>query len=247
MHKEERCYWCGDVATSREHIPPRGLFRAIKGHKRLITVPSCSLHNENKSDLDNYFVATLGGMMAPFNEERMKFANERLSLMASHYRGSLNDFFGGEAASIWVPGLKFTGGVIHQINMGNISVSLEGIARGLWYHSYNEVFRGELVLFEPSLPDMAYVETPPQQFNFTLDTQKQGDCPAVFWYQLAEHKDLSGFANTIPFTSAWSDVTMFKLCFFDCIQATVICDQERPNQFVFIQSDQHGNLVAHIC
>src|SRR5438552_1273715 len=38
------CYWCGEEATSRDHVPPRNLFPK---HMRqdLETVPACDRHN----------------------------------------------------------------------------------------------------------------------------------------------------------------------------------------------------------
>jgi hypothetical protein len=48
------CYWCGEAATSREHVPPKGLFPQGKNNQ-LITVPSCEKHNEALSDVDEKF------------------------------------------------------------------------------------------------------------------------------------------------------------------------------------------------
>jgi len=45
----KHCYYCGAPATSKEHVPPRGFFP--KGSD-LITVPSCEIHNNDKSHID---------------------------------------------------------------------------------------------------------------------------------------------------------------------------------------------------
>ena len=52
---------CAAVATSVEHVPPRGLFPKQKDlpsgvnlRKQLLTVPSCDLHNSEKSKEDAY-------------------------------------------------------------------------------------------------------------------------------------------------------------------------------------------------
>ena len=48
-----KCYMCSDNETSREHTPPRGFFPT--NHRvNLITVPSCSVHNEDTSKDDEY-------------------------------------------------------------------------------------------------------------------------------------------------------------------------------------------------
>lgn len=48
-----RCYMCGEFATSVEHVPAKCFFP--KGQRiNLITVPSCSLHNNDTSKDDEY-------------------------------------------------------------------------------------------------------------------------------------------------------------------------------------------------
>lgn len=49
------CYFCGSKATSREHIPPKLLFRGF--HCDRITVPSCDKHNTQKSGDDQAIVS----------------------------------------------------------------------------------------------------------------------------------------------------------------------------------------------
>jgi hypothetical protein len=62
----ETCFACGNVATTREHVPPLCLFPARKDalgaydHRRnLITVPACQDHNCTKSEDDLYFLWVL--------------------------------------------------------------------------------------------------------------------------------------------------------------------------------------------
>ena len=49
--KGKACYFCGDPATSLEHLPPEQMFAGFSCNK--ITVPSCDLHNQGKSFFDN--------------------------------------------------------------------------------------------------------------------------------------------------------------------------------------------------
>jgi hypothetical protein len=55
MSKEKTCYYCGDISTSKEHVPPKMLFRAFDCDS--ITVPSCPEHNDRKSDEDQAIIA----------------------------------------------------------------------------------------------------------------------------------------------------------------------------------------------
>jgi hypothetical protein len=52
------CYFCGGEATGVEHVPPKSFF--IKGQREeLITVPSCDVHNQQKSKDDEYIRSLL--------------------------------------------------------------------------------------------------------------------------------------------------------------------------------------------
>jgi len=58
-----KCYMCDENATGKEHVPPKCLFPKSKDleagvdlRKGLLTVPSCNLHNSEKSGDDEYFL-----------------------------------------------------------------------------------------------------------------------------------------------------------------------------------------------
>jgi hypothetical protein len=53
----KRCYYCGGLATSGEHIPPKQMFKAFQCDS--ITVPSCDEHNSSKSRRDQAIVSAL--------------------------------------------------------------------------------------------------------------------------------------------------------------------------------------------
>jgi hypothetical protein len=53
----KRCYYCGGMVQSREHIPPRQMFKLFKCDS--ITVPSCDDHNTKKSGHDQAIVNAL--------------------------------------------------------------------------------------------------------------------------------------------------------------------------------------------
>lgn len=64
------CYMCDARATSREHVPPSCFFPSqteigADYRKNLITVPSCEIHNSQKSHDDEFFrsiVLMFGGI-----------------------------------------------------------------------------------------------------------------------------------------------------------------------------------------
>jgi hypothetical protein len=53
-HDRGECYLCGAPATTRDHIPPRGLFPQPRPNN-LITVPACRSCNHDRSLDDEYF------------------------------------------------------------------------------------------------------------------------------------------------------------------------------------------------
>jgi len=69
MIRDNFCYKCNDIATSREHVPPICLFPEAKDvsglnfRKDLITVPSCDKHNSKKSHDDEFLMVSIAGIV----------------------------------------------------------------------------------------------------------------------------------------------------------------------------------------
>ncbi|MBC8440076.1 MAG: hypothetical protein H8D87_10355 [Deltaproteobacteria bacterium] len=60
------CYYCEEEANTDEHVPPRAIFPKLKDtpegldyRKNLIKVPSCEVHNTEKSKEDEYLLYVL--------------------------------------------------------------------------------------------------------------------------------------------------------------------------------------------
>jgi hypothetical protein len=52
------CYHCGQPATTRDHVPPKGLF-PVEARNNLITIPSCDLHNNAYSHTEQLILVWL--------------------------------------------------------------------------------------------------------------------------------------------------------------------------------------------
>lgn len=67
--KKYTCYYCQDNATSKEHLPPKVLFKEFMCDS--LTVPSCALHNTDKSGNDQSifhgFLMSLSNGMAQYS------------------------------------------------------------------------------------------------------------------------------------------------------------------------------------
>jgi hypothetical protein len=89
------CYKCGNIATSREHVPPICLFPEAKDvfglnfRKDLITVSSRDGHNSNKSHDDEFLMVSIDMILTflifeltvktPFPESILNGLQEKLN------------------------------------------------------------------------------------------------------------------------------------------------------------------------
>ncbi|MCT4599136.1 MAG: hypothetical protein N4A50_14810, partial [Vallitalea sp.] len=144
---EDICYWCGELATSREHVPPKCLFPENKDVKdiysqsfrnNLITVPSCDKHNMKKSHDDEYLMACLSGRVGNngvayiHNATKVKRARIRNPKIIKVDKGDI----------LHVKGQQFP---VQLITIDNYRLmhSFEAIARGLYFYQYHKRFLGE--------------------------------------------------------------------------------------------------------
>jgi hypothetical protein len=73
----KKCYYCGTTATSKEHAPPRQMFRGFDCDS--ITVPACEKHNTEKSRRDHAILTAF--MMSLHNA---KESGKRYSFLRNH-------------------------------------------------------------------------------------------------------------------------------------------------------------------
>ena len=71
---KRRCYVCGESAEGREHIPPKQFFKGCDFN--LPTVPSCKLHNNEKSEID---IDIITMMRMPLRDMKFIRGNDILS------------------------------------------------------------------------------------------------------------------------------------------------------------------------
>ncbi len=64
----ERCYFCVNPSTTREHVPPKQMFKAFQCDS--ITVPSCDEHNSKKGKNDQ---AIVSAFLIPLHSGRKKY------------------------------------------------------------------------------------------------------------------------------------------------------------------------------
>jgi hypothetical protein len=91
MKEKTTCYMCENLATTKEHVPPRSFFPP-GFRKDLITVPSCNIHNTEKSNDDEYLRSLITiqyevNIQARnlFSEKVMKALKRRPNLLRSFF------------------------------------------------------------------------------------------------------------------------------------------------------------------
>lgn len=198
MNKDEVCYWCGNLATSREHVPPKCLFPENKDIKdilgksfrnNLITVPSCDEHNMSKSHEDEYLMACLSGRVGNngvayiHNATKVRRARERNTNMIKVDDEDILKLGGKEFPVQWV-----------TVDNYKLVHSFEAIARALYFHEQNKCFIGECKIISKILthPDDK------KWSNFVIraaemiekeqpywETEVKGDNVDIFTYQFS--------------------------------------------------------------
>lgn len=215
------CYWCGKAALSMEHVPPRCIFPVEKDvknfyegsyRKNLIKVPSCDLHNLEKSSLDEYLMAILtskvGNNSLAFIQTKTKI-NRTLSRNKRLLNVKHSDV-------IEVGNYKFPISMI-EIDNQQLTYAFEGIARGLYFYENNQIYRGKIKVISEIFNNEDYQEA--MSFNnkwiniieneaIDWGTKVLGENPKVFTYQFS------------PID--WFNCQTFKLCFFEGIKVSVI-------------------------
>ena len=73
----ERCYYCAAPKETREHVPPKQMFKAFYCDR--ITVPSCRIHNTIKGMQDQ---AIVSGLLLPLYNAKNKYPLEEEVIQA---------------------------------------------------------------------------------------------------------------------------------------------------------------------
>lgn len=118
-----KCAYCGAVATSRDHVPPKALF--VSGRANLIRVPSCETHNSGRSTLDFRLLEFVGVFSA---DDYKATGNLWAAAKSSIYRHKRDRVL--KQQTKFLP----NGGALIGFEAAPFQASLEAIVRGLYWH-----------------------------------------------------------------------------------------------------------------
>lgn len=194
---------CDAAATSVEHVPPRCLFPAQKDlpngkdlRKKLITVPSCDIHNTYKSKDDEYLLYVLS-MNIPNNPTASDHFSTKV-LRAIQRRPSVIKMFTQKQLPVKVEDTLT--GEIHetlafQVDRRRLEYALGMIGRALYFHHFSTSWIGSVSAYPNFL--LALTESNSHELNepvekmaalaeeFFLNEPRYGENHDVFCYQVA--------------------------------------------------------------
>lgn len=201
---KKSCYMCSQPKTSVEHVPPRCLFPQKKDlpdgldlRKQLITVPSCDLHNSQKSKDDEYLLYTLL-LNIPNNQTAENYFFKK-ALRAIERNPSLIQ--GITKTNLPVTAVDNVTGKMHrtiavQIDAERLHESLQSMGYALYYHHFRKPWPGTVQAYphflihltEPDARELNALNERMQQCTELLMEKRErfGENPDVFCYQLAD-------------------------------------------------------------
>lgn len=205
---------CDQPGDTYEHVPARALFPEAKDadgtdyRKDLITVPSCSLHNSAKSDDDEFLMASLVGIAGNnIAGVRHKFTKVHRAMQRTS-DALLDKVF----VSRQVVKRVAIGGNTLDLLWGHPDTNrlircFERIARGLYYHHFNEplpgpaflrVLLGFVIPLTPNaLTFQRFVRT--KVVQELAGKPRYGSNPEIFFYQVTESDEWGYFVFLLRF------------------------------------------------
>lgn len=150
------CYWCGNPATSREHVPPSNLFP--RGHNSLlITVPSCKQHNEDLHSLDERFRVYLQVQERSNSVALEAFKDKTFRGLSRPERSGLTRSLAEKSHRVTI-GEQPT--LAMEIDPKDQNLYFEKIIRGIYFHLFKTPALGRVVSISKDfiVPDFNYEE-----------------------------------------------------------------------------------------
>ena len=175
--KKEICCICGvDEATTKDHIPPKGIFNRPRPSD-LITVPACLKCNNEASINDELFKIDIGMHVARFGGEGEKLFKNGVVPTVKHNK-SLERNILKELSPVFLttPGGIITGKAFKKTwNSPAHDATIERITRGFFYHHYNSI-----VASNAEIKTYWFDKMP--QIPFCLDTNKIANGSFTYFY-----------------------------------------------------------------
>lgn len=212
------CYMCQSASTSVEHVPPRCLFPKPKDlppgvqlRKQLITVPSCDVHNGDKSRDDQYLLYVLAMNLPANGIAGNHFASAIMRSVAE--KPLLIQRMTANPKPVLAVDER-TGEKHHtfaiEIDHERLTRSLEHVARALYFHHFSKQWKGsvriepEFLLVSLDPADARERNAPGERIVHEMDrvfqdVEAHGENPGVFKYQVVSSAEPHGAVMRLHF------------------------------------------------
>ena len=204
-----KCYVCGREATSREHVPPRCFFPDDSRYRQqLITVRSCTEHNEDTS-LDDEYVRNVIAMcignnsigFKQFIEKTVKSFEGSIGLMKKTV-GTSQTVFTPEG-----PTRAF------KIDRARFNKVMKKIAYGLYFYKFREPWNRDLTVATRNVKTQDMSEN-----DYGLIQWAEANCPPL----PSQGKNPKVFQYNIIESNKNTENTAFRIVFYENFVVWVI-------------------------
>lgn len=200
---KKQCYLCGALATTKDHIPPRGMFPKPRP-SNLATVPACKNCNQQASKDDEYFRLIVAAISRD-SPSSLRLLRQRI-LPRIRDAPALAASFLNATSHVTVSGPDGTGRRAHEVTFdtNRIQRVIERIVRGLFLTRTGERLRPNHVVTDFALNPELSDEMQRTLANLPLFLIGDGD---IFSYRCAlpDHSD----TNSYWFLMFYDDSTLF--------------------------------------
>lgn len=202
------CYMCDMPATTREHVPPKCFFPeqkdvGINYRKSLLTVPSCDLHNSEKSEDDAFLQFVITSYYKNKVIAQKQFSTKNMRAIERN-RSQLDIF--SDSYPVLVGGQL---SLASYIDRPRLDKGIEHITRALYFYHHQK--RLDLPI-KVSTPDLLMDKQPnADEINYRTQKIKEvtinvlgnepehGENPDIFSYQFKNIEDRNLFLVRMVF------------------------------------------------
>jgi hypothetical protein len=127
------CVFCGAIATTRDHVPPKNLF--LPPRPLLITVPACETCNGSLSQLEDEFRVFVSAKIGPDTPEWLEFWKKGALTAVQNNSRLRRNIISGMGLLTRTP---YGYGRTYKWPRESHDKVIEKITRGLYYHHFRE-------------------------------------------------------------------------------------------------------------
>ncbi len=139
MSVTSKCVFCGALATTRDHVPPQGVFPDPRPTD-LITVPACDICN-NSTKLDDEYFRWLVATGSTDDDEAKRLIKERILPRFQSHPALLNQIMkGATQAEVFSEGGIYLGKKpAFRFDRNRIQTVINKTVRGLYFHETGSI------------------------------------------------------------------------------------------------------------